>query len=66
MGIDTVYLLLDGDNAGRSASTNIAKMLKQQTDVIVEELPLEDGEDPATLTDEHLISIRKYLTKDGI
>jgi DNA primase len=65
-GIDTVYLLMDGDSAGRNASTNIAKMIKQQTDVVVEEIHLEDEEDPATLSDEYLNNLRKYLTNNQI
>jgi DNA primase len=66
MGIDTVYLLMDGDAAGKSASINIAKMITQQTDIIVEELSVGDGEDPATLSDEYLRNLIKYLTNDGI
>ena len=52
-GLQKVYLLMDGDAAGRSAAENIEKMIKHKTELLVENIPLEEGEDPATMTDQY-------------
>jgi len=63
LGVDTVHIMLDGDSAGRHASTSILKMIKQQTDLVVNEILLDDEEDPATLSDEVLDMLKIELTK---
>lgn len=60
-GLQKVYLLMDGDQAGRNAAEHIEKMIKHKTDLIVETIPLEDGEDPATMSDLHINTLLKYL-----
>ena len=60
-GLQKVYLLMDGDSAGRHAAEHIEKMIKHKTDLLVENIPLEDGVDPATMTDQYINSLIKYL-----
>jgi|TARA_B110000908_G_C10262223_1_gene460232 DNA primase len=60
-GLQKVYLLMDGDSAGRNAAEHIEKMIKHKTDLIVESIPLEEGEDPATMSDHEINKLKKYL-----
>ena len=60
-GCEKVYLLMDGDAAGKSAAEHIAKMITHQTDLIVESIPLEDGIDPATMEIVDINKLRNYL-----
>jgi len=60
-GCQKVYLLMDGDAAGRSAAEHIEKMIKHKTDLLVENIPLEDGIDPATMTNKAINSLKNLL-----
>jgi DNA primase len=60
-GMQTVYLMMDGDAAGRKANEHVAKCINHKTDLIVEVIPIADGDDPATLTDAHIEMIKKHL-----
>ena len=62
MGVDTIYLMMDGDTAGHKASEFISHIIKQQTDLIVKEIHIGDDLDPATLSDEYLENLRNDLT----
>lgn len=61
LGCDKVYLMMDGDKAGRKANNNIEKCIKHKTDLLVEQLAMEDDTDPAELSDEQIDILRKYL-----
>ena len=60
-GCQKVYLLMDGDTAGQNAASHIEKLIKQKTDLLVEILPIEDGLDPATMSNKDLFNLRNYL-----
>lgn len=62
-GIQVIYLMMDGDAAGRAATESLYKMIKHQTDLVVHKLELEEGKDPATLSDEYLVNLLKQLHK---
>jgi DNA primase len=63
-GLETVYLMMDGDFAGRKANEHLEKCIRQKTDLIVEVLEMAEGEDPATLTDSYLDMLKDHLQKD--
>lgn len=60
-GIQKVYIMLDGDQAGRSASKHIYDCIKKKTSLLVEEIELPDGIDPASMEDENIDSLKNYL-----
>lgn len=60
-GCQKVYLLMDGDTAGRNAAEHIEKMIKHKTDLLVETLPIGDGIDPATMGNKEIFKLRNYL-----
>ena len=62
-GLQKVYLLLDGDIAGRSAAKHLEGLIKLKTDLIVEVLQIEEGQDPATLSDDQINNIKNLLHK---
>src|SRR5690606_3219868 len=55
-GVSKVFLLLDGDIAGRSAAAHIELCISRKTDIEVEIVDLPDGVDPSTM-DETLINM---------
>lgn len=58
-GIDTVYILFDGDKAGRAGSTKLKHVL---TDIFnVDIIELDDGVDPGALTEESVKSLRNVI-----
>lgn len=61
-GITHIYLLFDGDEAGRSASS-ILKPLIEAEGFIVEIITLPDDTDPGELSTEDVKSIAEYITK---
>lgn len=61
-GITHVYILFDGDNAGRTAAEKL-KPLIEELDFIVEIIKLPDDMDPGDLDQEYVDSIREYITK---
>jgi DNA primase len=60
-GVEKVYIMLDGDQAGRSASKHIYDCVKKKTSLLVEEIELPDGIDPASMEDENIDSLKNYL-----
>lgn len=60
-GCQTVYLLMDGDHAGRSAAEHIEKIINHQTELLVYNIPLEEGIDPATMSDKDINKLRNRL-----
>lgn len=59
-GITKVYLLLDGDDAGRKASKEL-KPLIEACEFEVEIISLEDESDPGSLSEEYIKSIKEYI-----
>lgn len=60
-GVERVVLMMDGDNAGIAANSKIKKAIEYKTDLIVEVLPLPEGEDPGSLSDDQLTMVKNYL-----
>lgn len=59
-GINKVYILFDGDDAGREAAKTIEPLLKElelQTEII----QLEDDLDPGMLSQDYVSSIKEYI-----
>lgn len=61
-GITHIYLLFDGDEAGRKAA-QLYKPLLEDEGFIVEIIALPDGTDPGELDRENVRSIAEYVTK---
>lgn len=61
-GITHVYLLFDGDDAGRSAAKNLKPLLEAEG-FITEIVDLPDGTDPGDLDQENVRSIAEYVNK---
>lgn len=59
-GVTKVYLMFDGDDAGREASKKL-KPLIEGIGLEVEIIPLEDGSDPGELSQEYVTSIKEYV-----
>jgi DNA primase len=57
-----VYLLFDGDEAGRKAA-KLMKPLIEEEGFIVEIIDLPDGTDPGELDTENVRSIAEYVNK---
>jgi len=65
-GITTVYLLFDGDSAGREAATELVPLI-EQAGFMVKIINLPDGNDPGDLTQEYIKThlIEKYNENSG-
>lgn len=61
-GITHIYLLFDGDDAGRKASQQLKPVI-QQEGFIVEIINLPDGTDPGELDKQDIRSISEYIDK---
>lgn len=61
-GITHVYLLFDGDDAGRSAAKSLKPLLEAEG-FITEIVDLPDGSDPGDLDAENVRSIAEYVNK---
>lgn len=61
-GITHIYLMFDGDDAGRKAAQQL-KPLVEQEDFIVEIINLNDDTDPGELDQEDVSSIKEYINK---
>jgi len=61
-GITHIYLLFDGDDAGRKAA-NLYKPLLEDEGFVVEIIDLPDNTDPGDLDRENIRSIAEYITK---
>lgn len=59
-GITNIYIMYDGDEAGRSAAKELKPLIEEQG-FIVETIGLEDGMDPGDLTQEYVDSIKEYI-----
>lgn len=59
LGVEKVFILYDGDEAGRAAAAKI-KPLIEEAGFVVEVINLPDGEDPGSLDHDNVESIIKY------
>lgn len=60
-GIVKVYIMFDGDEAGRKAAEDVKWFIKQKTDLEVEIIPMGDGKDPGDLTQAEVDFIKKVV-----
>lgn len=63
-GITKIYILFDGDDAGRAAAAKL-KPLIQQNDFDVEIIDLPDGMDPGDMDQEYVDSINEYVNNEN-
>jgi len=61
-GITHIYILFDGDEAGRKAAQQVKPLIEQEG-FIVEIITLPDGTDPGELDKEDIRSIAEYINK---
>lgn len=64
-GLDTVYILMDGDSAGKSAANHIENCITRKTDLITKILELPEGVDPATMDEQQLKTLRSVKTYES-
>lgn len=64
LGVDTIYIMFDGDKAGRSGSKKYLDILKYSFNV--ELIELDDGVDPGALTKEGIRQLKKAIYEDSI
>lgn len=60
-GVEKVFLMFDGDDAGRSATKHITSCIEHKTDLIVDTIELPEGLDPATLEADMLDELKIML-----
>ena len=58
-GINTIYILFDGDKAGRDAATGLNKYASEVFNIKI--LDLEDGKDPGSLTQKEVNEIKEKI-----
>lgn len=58
-GIQKIFILFDGDEAGRNAATELKPKIEEQG-FIVEIINLEDGTDPGGFNQEYVDSLKEY------
>ena len=61
-GIEKVYILYDGDEAGTRASEHLENIISKRTELLVEIVSLPEGEDPSSLDDRQLNILKNQLT----
>jgi DNA primase len=61
LGTTKVFILMDGDAAGRSAATHLELCITRKTDVEAEIIELPDGVDPATMDADMIKSLKNQL-----
>lgn len=59
-GIIKIYVLFDGDNAGKTAAAELKPLIEQE-DFIVEIMDLPDDVDPGSLDQEEVDRIKEYI-----
>lgn len=60
-GVEKVFLMFDGDAAGKAATKHIEACIQHKTDLIVETIELPEGLDPATLDADQLEELKYML-----
>jgi DNA primase len=59
-GVHKIFLMLDGDTAGRTAATELQPLIEAE-DFVVEIINLPDDEDPGSLSQEDVNTIKEYI-----
>lgn len=59
-GVNTIYIMFDGDDAGREAAKKL-KPLIEENEFECEIIGLEDDSDPGELSQEYIDSIKEYV-----
>lgn len=59
-GVTKVFIMFDGDDAGRDAAYKLKPMIEEM-ELTVEIIKLEDGADPGELTQEYVDSLKEYV-----
>lgn len=59
-GVHKIFLMLDGDTAGRTAATELQSLIEAE-DFVVEIINLPDDEDPGSLSQENVNTIKEYI-----
>lgn len=62
-GVKKIYLMFDGDDAGREGM-NKAQPILEELGFEVEQIKLEEGTDPGEFSQEYVDSIREYTTPE--
>lgn len=60
-GVSKIYLMYDGDEAGRLAMDKLVPIL-EECEYTVEKITLEEDSDPGELSQEYVDSIREYIS----
>jgi DNA primase len=63
-GVTKVYLMFDGDDAGREAAKKL-KPLIEELEFKVEIIQLEDDQDPGEMSQEYVDSIKEYINAEN-
>ena len=58
-GVNKIYIMFDGDKAGKEGSKKLYNALKDT--FVVKELELPEGSDPGSLSTEDINSLKEYL-----
>lgn len=61
-GIQKIYLMFDGDEAGKKAMQELQPLI-EENGFIVEQIKLPDGSDPGDLDIESVTSIKEYISE---
>jgi len=64
-GVEKIYLMFDGDDAGRSAMDKIQPLI-EEANFEVDRINLEDGTDPGDLDTESVVSIMEWITTQSL
>ena len=59
-GVEKIYIMFDGDDAGREATKKL-KPLLEECEFEVEVITLEDGQDPGEFSQDYVDSIKEYI-----
>jgi DNA primase len=57
LGVDIIYIMYDGDDAGRKAAKNLKEYIDEKFNVVI--INLEDGKDPGKLTASEINKIKE-------
>lgn len=64
-GVHKIYLMFDGDDAGRAAMDKLQPLI-EEANFEVDRINLEDGTDPGDLDTESVISIMEWITTQSL
>ena len=62
-GLAKIYLMMDGDKAGRSANEKLHKFITEKAGFMCEIIELQEDSDPSDLTAEDIQQLKKHITE---